>query len=85
MRLALIQIWWTRLSRLKLHVIVRVSLRYAPKTQALVKLKRPAIFQASRKTDLLTSRMGPSNRVEQNTCTNAAALVGRLDLNLANL
>jgi hypothetical protein len=64
---------------------MRVSLRYAPKPQALIKLKRPAIFQASRKRDLLTSRMSPSNRVEQDACTNPAALVGRLDLNLTNL
>jgi hypothetical protein len=85
MRLAPIQISWSPLLRLTLHVVVRVSLRYAPKTQSLIKLKCPAILQPSRKSHPFSLLTSLSNSVAQDACTNTATLIGRLDLNLANL
>jgi len=68
--------------RLALHVFVRFSLNHALKTQTPIQLDRSNVLQPSSENHLLPLRMRLRECVSKYLCSDTAALVFRLNLNL---
>jgi len=64
---------------------VRLGLRHVSKAEPLVQRDRAMVLQTSREGHFLSLRVRQSNRVTKEARTNPAPLVGRLDLDLADL
>jgi hypothetical protein len=64
-------------------VIVRLGLRHVSKAEPLVQRESSMVLQTRREGHFLLLRVRQSNGVTEDARTNSAALVGRLDLDLA--